>query len=377
MFSSWNAMVTPSVVRVFILDPTIIMKFKSLLLCSVSCVLLQSAPAYSAPASGIAQATGGTSAPAANESRSCQQAANAVVTLYSGTEIGAGSIVAADGTILTAHHVIKEAVNNPGQVKIYVKLADGQRQIGRAIASDIRNDLALVQIPVQTALSTVPLASAKLQPGQAVCAIGSPSGRTGVLSRGAFTTVLANGDLQSAVRLTYGNSGGPLLNDQGNLVGVNKAIWLSNRGENTGISYATSVQTAQTFIAKHLRPTVGMVTKQPAPTSPITSLPVTVPAPVGALQTKTAQAGNVSQTAVGALSNLGVNLDAQSLLIQQVESGSPAALGGLQPGDRLVAVNGTQLTGLTQLQAFLSRQPSTAVLTIRHKQQTTNVQVYF
>ncbi|MBD2076750.1 trypsin-like peptidase domain-containing protein [Phormidium sp. FACHB-592] len=368
-------MVTPSVVRLFILDLTIIMKFTSLLLCSVSCVLLQSVPAHGAPAPTIAQTTVDASATPADRSRSCQQAANAVVTLYSGTEIGAGSIVAGDGTILTAHHVVKEAVSNPSKVKIYVKLADGQRHIGRAIASDTRNDLALVQIPVQTALSTVPLASTKLQPGQAVCAIGSPSGRTGVLSRGAFTTVMANGDLQSAVRLTYGNSGGPLLNAQGDLVGVNKAIWVSNRGENTGVSYATSVQTAQTFIAKHLRPTAGTVTKQPAPTPSIVSLPVTVPAPIGTSQAKNGQAG-VSQASVGAVSKLGVNVDAQ-MLIQQVESGSPAALGGLQPGDRLVAVNGTELTGLTQLQAFLNRQPSTAVLTIRHKQQTANVQVYF
>lgn len=369
-------MVTPSVVRIFILDPTIIMKFTSLLLCSVSCVLLQSVSVHSAPASTIAQTAVDTSATSSDDRpRSCQQAANAVVTLYSGTEIGAGSIVAADGTILTAHHVVKEAVNNPSKVKIYVKLANGERQIGRAIASDIRNDLALVQIPVQTALSTMPLASTKLQPGQAVCAIGSPSGRTGVLSRGAFTTVLANGDLQSAVRLTYGNSGGPLLNAQGDLVGVNKAIWVSNRGENTGVSYATSVQTAQTFIAKHLRPTAGTVTKQPAPSPSIASLPIAVPAPISTVQSRTAQAG-VSQASVGAVSKLGVNVDAQ-MLIQQVESGSPAALGGLQPGDRLVAVNGTELTGLTQLQAFLSRQPSTAVLTIRHKQQTANIQVYF
>jgi len=370
-------MVTPSVVRIFILDLTIIMKFTSLLLCSVSCVLLQSVPAYSAPAPAIAQTTVDTSATSSDRSRSCQQAANAVVTLYSGTEIGAGSVVVADGTILTAHHVVKEAVNNPSKVKIYVKLANGQRQIGRVIASDIRNDLALVQIPVQAALSTVPLASAKLQPGQAVCAIGSPSGRTGVLSQGAFTTVLANGDLQSAVRLTYGNSGGPLLNAQGDLVGVNKAIWVSNRGENTGVSYATSVQTAQTFIAKHLRPTAGMVTRQPAPTPPIASLPVAVPSPIGTLQSSNGQVGKVSQASVGAVSKLGVDLDAHSLLIQQVESGSPAALGGLQPGDRLVAVNGTELTGLIQLQAFLSRQPSTAVLTIRHKQRTANVQIYF
>lgn len=272
------------------------MKFKSLLLCSTACVFLQSALAGET-VRAIEAATV-TAATAADASRTCQQAANAVVTLYAGAEIGAGSIINADGTILTAYHVVKEAVSQPGKVKIYVKLANGQRSIGQAIASDTRNDLALVQMPAQETLATLPLANASLQRGQAVCAIGSPSGRTGVLSRGAFKAVLANGDLQSAVRLTYGNSGGPLLNAQGALVGVNKAIWLSDRGENTGISYATSVQTAQTFIAKHRSLPSGTVT-QPTSASTVAS---SIIAPL----VKKSQIG-ASQSSTTALSRLGVS----------------------------------------------------------------------
>jgi serine protease Do len=334
----------------------------------------------------MAQVIAGTSAKSADAYRNCQQAANAVVTLYSGAEIGAGSIVDADGTILTALHVVKEAVKSPGKVKIYVKLANGHRYLGRPIASDTRTDLALVQIPVQEALSTVPLASSStLQSGQKVCAIGSPAGRTGVLSQGTFKNLLANGDLQSAVRLTYGNSGGPLLDAQGTVVGVNKSIWVSDRGENTGISYATSAQVAQNFVNKNRRTSASPVVPQPSRLAkqpsilakqPIT-IPVQAPLPAPALAASQGQPAEPTQERIASTTGLGASFEDRSLTIQHVEPDSPAALGGLQAGDRVIAINGTQLNGLQQLETVLNRQPSTAILTIDRKQQLTNVQVNF
>ncbi|PSB25998.1 hypothetical protein [Stenomitos frigidus] len=86
------------------------MKFKSLLLFFTPSVLLYGSAAVGLPLPSIAQVAAGTSATPANAYHNCQQAANAVVTLYSGSEIGAGSIVDADATILTALHVVKEAV---------------------------------------------------------------------------------------------------------------------------------------------------------------------------------------------------------------------------------------------------------------------------
>ncbi|XHX78256.1 MAG: S1C family serine protease [Stenomitos frigidus ULC029] len=346
------------------------MKFKFLLL-SASYFLLIPSVAMSAPIRPVPQATVSATAPSADAYRNCQQAANAVVTLYSGLEIGSGSIIDADGTILTAQHVVKEAIAQPNKVKIYVKLANGKRYIGRAIGSDKRNDLALVQISAKEPLSTVPLASAATPPnGQQVCAIGSPSGKTGVLSRGTFKSLLGNGDLQSTLRLNYGNSGGPLLNPQGELIGVNKSVWLSERGENTGISFATGLQAAQPFIEKYHRLTTA-VAKQPAPE---VINPLIRPAPVAFSPiSQSPQASQKRSTP----DSLGVVFDAKNMMVQQVEFGSPADLGGLKPGDRLVAINGTQLNGLQQLQTFLSRQPSTAVLTINRNQQVANVQVNF
>ena len=345
------------------------MKFKFLLL-PASCLLLNHSVAMSAPIRSVTQVAVSATAPSSDAYRNCQQTANAVVTLYSGLEIGSGSIVDADGTILTAHHVVKEAIAQPNKVKIYVKLANGNRYIGRAIGWDKRNDLALVQIPAKETLSTVRLASATSPAvGQKVCAIGSPSGRTGVLSQGTFKSLLGNGDLQSALWLNYGNSGGPLLNAQGELIGVNKSVWLSERGENTGVSFATGIQAAQPFIEKYHRLTP--TAKQPVPelvNPPIRSAPVAF-LPTGQLP----QPLQERSTSNG----LGVVFDAKSMTVQRVEFGSPADLGGLKPGDRLLAIDGKQLDGLQQLQTFLSRQPTTAVLTINRNQQVANVQVNF
>lgn len=350
---------------------SLIMKFKSLLLLSASCVLLGSQAGLFPVAKTSAQAPAGNLPKASDAYRTCQQVASAVVTLYAGTEIGSGSIVDTDGTILTAQHVVKEALRSPSKVKIYVKLANGKRYIGRAIASDPRNDLALVQIPVEEALQTVALAKdASLQAGQKVCAIGSPSGRTGVLSQGTFKNKLANGDLQSALRLTYGNSGGPLLNDQGVLVGVNKAIWLSGSGQNTGISYATSAQVAQSFLKKNHTTAASPVARQPIK-APV---PVPLPAPVVfSPQVPSPQ----PQAPVAFASRLGVSFGDQDMIVRQVERDSPGAIGGLQPGDRLVAINGNRVSGQQQLDAFLSQQPSTAVFTLDRNQQMTNIQVNF
>ncbi|MBW4692500.1 MAG: S1C family serine protease [Lyngbya sp. HA4199-MV5] len=350
------------------------MKFKSLLLLSASCVVLGNQAIGMVPmAKTMAQAPADNLPKSSDAARTCQQIANAVVTLYSGTEIGTGSIVDADGTILTAQHVVKEAVRSPSKVKIYVKLANGNRYIGRAIASDVQSDLALIQVPVKEALSTVTIAnSASLQTGQKVCAIGSPAGRTGVVSQGTFKNRLANGDLQSSLRLTYGNSGGPLLNEQGTLVGVNKAIWLSSSGQNTGISYATSAQVAQAFLNKNRRITTSVVGSQPIKIP----VPNALPAPV-VFSPQAPSPRQATPAQVALATKLGASFADQEMIVQQVEPNSPAALGGLRRGDRLVAINGKRVNGQQQLDAFLSQQPSTAVLTLDRNQQMTNIQVNF
>lgn len=185
-----------------------------------------------------------------------ERANPAVVTVFAGREIGSGSIVTADGHVITNNHVVR------GVSQVVARLADGRRIAGQVIATDRRNDLALIKLNAAQ-LPTIPFAlSNTLQPGQPVIAIGSPYGRPGVMTQGTFRGTRGNGDLQSQVILEPGNSGGPLLNSVGEMIGVNKAILESVRGSNTGISIATSAEIARRFVEGNAR---GSLTTSPSP----------------------------------------------------------------------------------------------------------------
>ncbi|MBD2021527.1 trypsin-like peptidase domain-containing protein [Leptolyngbya sp. FACHB-36] len=176
----------------------------------------------------------------------CQSAKPAVVTIYAGREIGAGSIIDADGIVITSHHVVR------GARQIWVKLLDGDRHRGQIIAADTENDLALVHLDAGARLPTLPLAHSVTQPSnESVCAIGSPLNQPGVVTTGTVMGTRENGDWQLNLFLQPGNSGGPLLNQQGELIGVARSIWESSTGENTGISFATSLASVRRFVQQH------------------------------------------------------------------------------------------------------------------------------
>jgi len=317
--------------------------------------------------------------------RNCQTISPAVVTVYAGNETGSGSIVSPEGLIITSNHVIKDRA---GGQPIVAQTAAGEQYRGRVLKVDTRNDLALLQLEAQERFPIVPLAAVSdIQPGQSVCAIGSPYGRPGVLSEGTLSLVRGNGDLQANIRLYPGNSGGPLLNPQGAMIGVNKAILESPSGKNTGISFATSVQAVRTLLGSSVigssaPATVGGTAAkepssiaQPAPTvsewtwaAPKTPAPPTGTPP--AVVTSSSPANRPGK-------RLGMTIDTRNLIVQQVQAGSAAAIGGLRSGDRLLAVNGTRISGFTALQSFLDRQPATALFTIARGHQLTKVQVRF
>lgn len=356
----------------------------------------------------------------------------AVVTVYAGREIGSGSIVSSNGLVITNKHVVRDTP------QVFVQTADGRRISGQVISTDSRYDLALIQLNTSEPLPTVRLASSvTIQPGQPVFAIGSPYGRPGIMTAGTFSSVRRNGDLQSRVELHPGNSGGPLLNAQGEMIGINKAILESARGGNTGISIATGTSVAQQFIAQNASGSrIATAPPQPQPPAGIFSrqverspeyypspLPsnnrqygnvVIVPQPQpqwngqlnGSVHTRpnTGQAvgipertivipqpnansgdllasqspygyGNVPRTFGGA--RLGIMVDTRTMVVQQIESGSAAANGGLQVGDRLLEVNGTYLRSFEDLQAFMNQRPASATLTISRSGQAAQVNVRF
>jgi serine protease Do len=178
----------------------------------------------------------------------CKSAGVAVVTVYAGREIGSGSIISPDGLVLTNHHVVSRL----RQRSLYVETLEGDRYDGRVLASDRRNDLALVQLETQTPLPIVRLTpNQSAEVGQSVCAIGSPLGQAGVLTKGQLLKVRSNGDLESNVLLKPGSSGGPLLNAQGEMIGVNKGVAKQSDREGDRNSFATSINAVQEFLQQN------------------------------------------------------------------------------------------------------------------------------
>lgn len=178
--------------------------------------------------------------------QACQGIRAAVVTVHAGRGVGSGSIVSATGLVLTNHHVVRRL----GQQRLFVATEAGDRYDGEVIGRDRRNDLALIQLQDSGSFPQVQLApSASPSIGQAVCAIGSPRGKAGVITTGKIVDILPNGDLQTNVELQPGNSGGPLVAANGQVVGVNKGV--ARQGDYAGSerpSYATSAMVANQFI---------------------------------------------------------------------------------------------------------------------------------
>src|SRR5215469_14622161 len=157
---------------------------------------------------------------------------------------GTGFIIDADGSILTNHHVIDRAD------RITVKLADGRSLKARVIGSDPDTDIALIKIDGQTGLPVAALGdSSMLRAGEWVVAIGNPLGyehsvTVGVVSylgRKLFDASLDN-YIQTDAAINFGNSGGPLINSRGEVIGINAAI--SSRASNIGFAVPINGATA-------------------------------------------------------------------------------------------------------------------------------------
>jgi serine protease Do len=149
---------------------------------------------------------------------------------------GSGFIIDADGSILTNHHVVERAE------RITVKLSDGRTFRARVIGADPDTDIALIKVDGQTSLPVAPLGdSSTLRMGEWVCAIGNPLGyehsvTVGVVSflgRKLFDMSLDD-YIQTDAAINFGNSGGPLINSRGEVIGINAAI--SSRASSIGFA---------------------------------------------------------------------------------------------------------------------------------------------
>lgn len=166
--------------------------------------------------------------------------------------LGSGFIIDSSGYIVTNHHVIEKAD------EIYIKLMDNRELPAKLIGTDKKTDLALLKIDTETALPFVQFGdSAKARVGDWVLAIGNPFGKLGgtvtagiISSKGRdiddSTNVIAD-YIQTDAAINNGNSGGPMFNVEGEVIGVNTVIF-SPSGVNIGIGFAIPSNTTKSVI---------------------------------------------------------------------------------------------------------------------------------
>ena len=226
--------------------------------------------------------------------------------------LGSGFVINPNGLIVTNNHVVD------GATEIKVTLADGRELPGRVLGRDPKTDIALLKVDA-TGLLVIPLGdSSRLQVGEPVMAIGNPFGleqtvTTGIVS--ATGRVIGEGPyddfIQTDASINPGNSGGPLINAQGQAVGINAAIF-SQSGGSVGIGFAIPVNLAKPVLTQLAA--AGHVVR-------------------GYL-------GVAIQRMTSALAKSFNLRDAHGALVASVADGGPAKEAGLRPGDVIVEYDG-------------------------------------
>ena len=163
-----------------------------------------------------------------------------------GVSSGSGCIIDKTGIILTSSHVVDEGKN------IEVTLHNGHIYKAKVLYSS-NKDIALIQIKTKEELSTVLLGdSGKAKVGQKVLAIGSPFGFNGTLTQGIISRIdYAKDKIQTDASINPGNSGGPLITPDGEVIGINQAIYNpDNNISNIGIGFAIPINTVKETLKK-------------------------------------------------------------------------------------------------------------------------------
>jgi S1-C subfamily serine protease len=167
--------------------------------------------------------------------------------------LGSGFLISPDGRILTNNHVIS------GSSKIEVRFSDGSRYTAKVLVADRADDLAMIQIDPKKKVPFLKLGDSDgLQVGQKVLAIGNPFGFSGTLTTGIVSSLgreirnensTLEGLVQTDAAINEGNSGGPLLDSQGNVIGINTAILApGGSGGNIGIGFAMPINRAKAML---------------------------------------------------------------------------------------------------------------------------------
>jgi S1-C subfamily serine protease len=252
---------------------------------------------------------------------------------------GSGVVVAPDGLILTNSHVVH------GAGTLGVTTVDGRTLVGRVLGDDPDTDLALVRIDEAVQLSSALLGnSGRLRPGQLAIAIGNPLGFECTVTAGVVSAVgrslrsqsgrLIDDVIQTDAALNPGNSGGPLVNSAGEVIGINTAVIMGAQG----ICFAVASNTAEIVLAHLIR--YGRVRR----------------ARLGLAGQKVAVPRRLVR-------RLALEQD-WGVLVSDVVAKSPADQAGLQIGDVLVSLDGRAITGVDELLRSLTDQTLDRVVAV-------------
>ena len=233
--------------------------------------------------------------------------------------VGSGFIIESNGLILTNAHVVE------GATTIYVTLTDKREFKAKLLGMDKRTDVAVVKIEARD-LPKLPLGdSSKVRVGEWVLAIGSPFGLENTVTAGIVSAKSRDtGDylpfIQTDVAVNPGNSGGPLLNTAGQVIGINSQIF-SRSGGYMGISFAIPIDEAMR-VAEQLR-TNGKMTRG------------RIGVALGEMTKEVAE-------------SLGLGKP-RGAYVRNVEPNGPAAVGGIEAGDVILSFNGREINRSTDL----------------------------
>jgi putative serine protease PepD len=260
---------------------------------------------------------------------------------------GTGFVYDKNGDIVTAQHVVS------GATRISVRFPDGTTAKATLVGSDASTDTAVIKVSVPAGKLT-PLTlgnSSNVAPGEGVVAIGSPFGYEGSITAGIVSAVGRNINapngyaipnvIQTDAPINHGNSGGPLIDSAGQVVGVNVQIADDGQGgsDNAGVGFAVPSNAVKTVVDDLI---AGRTVKHPY-------LGVSVGTP-----------------AAGAGARIGT-----------VRAGSPAESAGLKSGDVIVGVDGVTITDPDQLTGLVSEhQPGDKLtLTVKRDGTTKTIEV--
>ena len=232
--------------------------------------------------------------------------------------LGSGFIISSDGYIMTNNHVIN------GADEIYVKMSDGQEYLAKLVGTSPEVDIAILKVMANRTFKPLKFANSdNIKIGHWAIAFGNPLGLNssmtvgviGASGRSSLGIEQVENFIQTDAAINQGNSGGPLLNINGDVIGVNTAIYSTNGGS-VGLSFAIPSN-----LASNVRDSILKSGRYERPYIGISVLDLTQ---------EIKKQRNIPYST--------------GIMVQQVYSGSPAAKYGLKVGDIILEINGKTVT---------------------------------